>query len=71
MYSGVLEASGKDVAEWLMSPIFEERLFSYFPCADTIPGMANKVRAVANTLFLSFDLENWSTIELIIWSSQP
>lgn len=46
MYSGVLEAPGNEVAEWLMAPVFEEHLFSFFPCADTIPGMANKVSSV-------------------------
>ena len=34
MYSGVLEAAGPAAEQWLLSPAFEERLFSYFPCAD-------------------------------------
>ncbi|KAK9846531.1 hypothetical protein WJX81_006057 [Elliptochloris bilobata] len=33
-YSGVLEAAGPACEQWLLSPAFEERLFSYFPCAD-------------------------------------
>lgn len=34
VYSGVLEAAGPAAEQWLLSPAFEERLFSYFPCAD-------------------------------------
>ena len=44
MYSGMLEAGGPAVEEWLLSPEFEARLFSYFPCTDITPALANKVR---------------------------
>ncbi|KAK9820095.1 hypothetical protein WJX72_006068 [[Myrmecia] bisecta] len=42
VYSGMLEASAEAVAEWLSGPIFEARLFSFFPCTDLIPSLANK-----------------------------
>ncbi|CAD7704480.1 unnamed protein product, partial [Ostreobium quekettii] len=41
MYSGVLEVSGSDVRDWLLSPVFEEKLFSFFPCADLPAAVAN------------------------------
>ena len=44
LYSGMLEAAGPAVEEWLLSPEFEARLFSYFPCTDITPALANKVR---------------------------
>lgn len=39
-YSGnpLLEASGEDVANWIQSEIFTAKLFSFFPCADIMPG---------------------------------
>ena len=43
MYSGMLEASGAEVFEWLRSPSFESKLFSFFPCTDILPTSANKV----------------------------
>lgn len=43
LYSGVLQASGKDVAMWLKSDLFEEHLFSYFPCTNVTPSIANQV----------------------------
>jgi pentatricopeptide repeat domain-containing protein 1 len=39
--TGTLEANGIDVATWLMSDIFEEQLFVYFPCTDVLPTVAN------------------------------
>ena len=44
VYSGMLEASAEAVTEWLSSPGFELRLFSFFPCTDITPSLANKVR---------------------------
>lgn len=49
MYSGMLEASGEAVEEWLQSSIFEEQLFCFFPCTDITPSLANKV-CTAQTL---------------------
>ena len=43
MYSGMLEANGAEVIEWLRSPSFESKLFSFFPCTDILPTSANKV----------------------------
>lgn len=43
LYSGMLEATGDAVSEWLLSPNFEARLFSFFPCTDITPNLANKV----------------------------
>jgi len=43
MYSGMLEANGEDVAEWLRSPGFESNMFSFFPCTDILPSTANQV----------------------------
>eukprot|EP00210_Caulerpa_lentillifera_P008588 g8192.t1 len=43
MYSGVLKASGTDLASWLTSPCFEEKLFSFFPCTNLIPSIANQI----------------------------
>lgn len=43
MYSGILEASGTDVGTWLLSPTFEEKLFSFFPCTNITPGLANQL----------------------------
>lgn len=43
MYSGMLEANGAEVAEWLLSPGFEAKLFSFFPCADIPLASASKV----------------------------
>ncbi len=43
MYSGMLEANGGEVTEWLRSPGFESKLFSFFPCTDILPTSANKV----------------------------
>lgn len=43
MYSGVLEAAGSDVAAWLNSDTFEEHLFSFFPCTNIMPSVANQV----------------------------
>lgn len=39
-YSGnpLLEASGEEVATWIQSDAFTEKLFSFFPCADILPG---------------------------------
>ncbi|KAK9815102.1 hypothetical protein WJX73_007516 [Symbiochloris irregularis] len=42
VYSGMLEASGEAVEEWLQSPGFEEQLFCFFPCTDVMPSLANK-----------------------------
>jgi len=39
--NGTLEANGIDVATWLMSDVFEEQLFAYFPCTDVLPSVAN------------------------------
>lgn len=44
MYSGVMEGSGEEVAAWLTSPEFEQRLFTSFPCTNIIPSRANQVR---------------------------
>ena len=46
MYSGMLEANGSEVAEWLQGPGFESKLFSFFPCTDVLPSSANKVSFV-------------------------
>lgn len=43
MYAGILEANGEEVGEWLRSPGFEVKLFSFFPCTDILPSVANKV----------------------------
>lgn len=40
-YSGMLEASGGDACEWLLSDGFELRLFTFFPCTDITPSAAN------------------------------
>lgn len=42
-YTGMLEASGVDVCDWLLSDGFEARLFTFFPCTDILPSVANKV----------------------------
>lgn len=47
VYSGMLEASGEAVEDWLQSPGFEEQLFCFFPCTDVMPSLANKVVAPA------------------------
>ena len=43
-FSGVLEADGEAVEEWLVSNKFEAQLFMIFPCTDLTPSLANKVR---------------------------
>jgi len=43
-YTGMLEASGADVCDWLLSDGFEARLFTFFPCTDILPSVANQVR---------------------------
>ena len=45
IYSGTLEASKEAVEEWLLSSGFEAQLFSFFPCTNILPTIANKVRA--------------------------
>lgn len=40
----MLEATGSDVCDWLLSDGFESRLFTFFPCTDITPSVANKVR---------------------------
>lgn len=45
-YTGMLEASGTDVCDWLLSDGFEARLFTFFPCTDILPSVANQVRGV-------------------------
>ena len=45
-YTGMLEASGTDVCDWLLSDGFEARLFTFFPCTDILPLVANQVRGV-------------------------
>ena len=39
-YSGSLslEASGAELAIWVMSPLFVDKLFSFFPCSEMLPG---------------------------------
>ena len=44
VYSGLLEASGAAVHEWLLSPAFEARLFSFFPCTNLTPSRAKQVQ---------------------------
>jgi len=46
-YSGMLEATGADMAAWLMSGAFEARLFAFFPCTDILPSVANSRDATA------------------------
>ena len=41
-YSGMLEGGGADTAEWLLNEDFEARLFSFFPCTDILPSIANE-----------------------------
>ena len=45
LFSGMLEASGPAVEEWVLLPEFEARLFAYFPCTSITPALANKVSA--------------------------
>ena len=42
-----MEGTGEEVAAWLSSPAFEQRLFTSFPCTNVIPSRANQVTAVA------------------------
>ena len=49
LFSGMLEASGAAVEEWVLLPEFEARLFSYFPCTNITHALANKVRGGAFT----------------------
>ncbi|KAI7837283.1 hypothetical protein COHA_008897 [Chlorella ohadii] len=44
-YTGMLEASGADVCDWLLSDGFEARLFTFFPCTDILPSVANQVKS--------------------------
>jgi hypothetical protein len=37
LFSGMLEAPGAAVEEWLLSPEFDAKLFSYFHCTDFTP----------------------------------
>lgn len=39
--NGILQASGADTAVWLLSNEFEAKLFSFFPCTDILPSVAN------------------------------
>ena len=41
-YTGMLEAAGPEICDWLVSEAFEARLFTFFPCTDITPSMANK-----------------------------
>lgn len=41
-YTGMLEAPGTDVCEWLLSDNFEARIFTFFPCTDITPTVANQ-----------------------------
>ena len=41
-YAGMLEASGHDLCDWLLSDGFEARLFTFFPCTDITPAVANQ-----------------------------
>ena len=56
MYSGVLEAAGPACEQWLCSPAFEERLFSYFPCADPLAaaGVRRRPRRLPVVQILGF-----------------
>ena len=39
--TGALEAAGHEVADWLLAEAFEGLLFSFFPCTDVTPALAN------------------------------
>ena len=76
MYSGMLEANGEDVAEWIRSPGFEYNLFSFFPCTDILPSTANQVNpllpekcprypSLTSTFTLSDELSCWSMTSAI------
>lgn len=43
-YTGMLEATGADVCDWLLSDGFEARLFTFFPCTDITTAVANQAR---------------------------
>ncbi|EFN58079.1 hypothetical protein CHLNCDRAFT_142374 [Chlorella variabilis] len=43
-YSGMLEAAGPDACDWLLGEGFEARLFTFFPCTDITPAVANTMK---------------------------
>lgn len=59
-YAGMLEASGADACDWLLGDGFEARLFTFFPCTDITPGVANKSRDSVSAVAAMLDDANGS-----------
>lgn len=45
---GSMEASGAEIADWILSDIFEANIFAFFPCTDILPTVANSGQSAAS-----------------------
>ncbi|KAL4442119.1 hypothetical protein ABPG77_011380 [Micractinium sp. CCAP 211/92] len=57
-YTGMLEAPGTEVCEWLLSDNFEARIFTFYPCTDITPTVANQVKSRDSVQSVSASLDD-------------
>jgi pentatricopeptide repeat domain-containing protein 1 len=63
-----LEASGTELAAWMMSSTFDESVFSFFPCSDILPGQERElddeeVQAIASAQLDDLDHSKEISVE--------